>query len=323
MKLPAHLVCVLFAMGIAMGIAGETRAADFPAKPVRLIVPFPPGGTVDVVARLIGDKLRTTWSQPVVIENRVGGNGTLGVDHVAKSVPDGHTLLVHAFLLITVPHLQRTPYEVTRDLVGVTQTLATAYALAATPKTGFSSWDDVVAAARKDPKRLNYGSGGNGSAQHLLIEMAANAAKIELTHVPYKGNGPAQQAFLSGEIDLIFDPTNTVIPLVKGGKARALLVSGDKPLDGLPGTPPLGRVYPGLGIEGWHGVYAPAATPKAVVDQISSAVRAAVLAPDLSTRFREMGFEPTGLESAAFHEIMRRDYERWGKVIRDNNIRAD
>ncbi len=202
MQLFGRLVCVLF----AVCIASQVGAADFPAKPVRLIVPFPPGGTVDVVARLIGDKLRTTWSQPVVVENRVGGNGTLGVDHVAKSAPDGHTLLVHAFLLITVPHLQRTPYDVIRDLVGVTQTLATAYALAATPRTGFSSWEDVVTAARKDPKRLNYGSGGNGSAQHLLLEMAANAAKIELTHVPYKGNGPAQQAFLAGEIDLIFDP---------------------------------------------------------------------------------------------------------------------
>ena len=319
MKLLVRLSFVL----IAMGSAAQIMAADFPARPVRLIVPFPPGGTVDVVARLIAEKLRTAWTQPVVVENRVGGNGTLGVDQVAKSAPDGHTLLAHAFLLITVPHLQRTPYEVTRDLVGVAQTLATAYALAATPKTGFSSWNDVISTARKDPKRLNYGSGGNGSAQHLFVEMAANAAKIELTHVPYKGNGPMQQAFLSGEIDLMFDPTNTVIPLTKSGKARALLVSGDRELDGLPGTPPLGRVYPGLGIEGWHGVYAPAATPKAIVDQISAAVRAAVLSPDLAARFREMGFEPSGLESGAFNDVIRRDFERWGRVIRDNNIRAD
>ncbi len=319
MTVLARLVFVL----ISLGIASQSGAADFPTKPVRLIVPFPPGGTVDVVARLIADKLRTAWPQPVLVENRVGGNGTLGVDQVAKSAPDGHTLLAHAFLLITVPHLQRTPYEVTRDLVGVAQTLATAYALAATPKTGFSSWNDVIAAARKDPKRLNYGSGGNGSAQHLFVEMAANAAKIELTHVPYKGNGPMQQAFLSGEIDLMFDPTNTVIPLTKSGRARALLVSGDRELDGLPGTPPLGRVYPELGIEGWHGVYAPAGTPKAVVDQVSAAVRAAVLSPDLAARFREMGFEPSGLESSAFNDIIRRDFERWGKVIRDNNIRAD
>ncbi|MSQ20665.1 MAG: tripartite tricarboxylate transporter substrate binding protein [Betaproteobacteria bacterium] len=304
-------------------VAGHAIAADFPVKPVRLIVPFPPGGTIDVVARLIGDKLRTTWTQPVIVENRVGGNGTLAVDHVAKSAPDGHTLLVHAFLLVTVPHLQRTPYDVTRDLVGVTQTLATAYALAATTKSGFTSWDDVIAAARKDPKRLNYGSGGNGSAQHLFVEMAANAARIELTHVPYKGNGPAQQAFLSGEIDLMFDPTNTVIPLVKSGRARALLVSGDRELAGLPGTPPLGRVYGGLGIDGWHGIYAPAATPKPIVDQISSAVRGAVLSPELSARFRDMGFEAVGLESTAFNELIRRDFERWGKVIRDNNIRAD
>ncbi len=314
-----RLICVV----LVVGLAGEIRAADFPSKPVRLIVPFPPGGTIDVVARLIGDKLRTSWPQPVLVENRVGGSGSLAVEHVAKSAPDGHTLLVHAFLLITVPHLQRTPYDVTRDLVGVTQTLATAYALAATPRSGFSTWDDVIAAARKAPKRLNYGSAGNGTAQHLFIEMAANAAKIEFTHVPYKGNGPLQQAFLSGEIDLMFDPTNTVIPLVKSARARALLVSGERDLAGLPGTPPLGRLYPGLGIDGWHGIYAPAATPKAIIDQVASAVRAAVLSPDLSARFREMGFEPTGLESGVFNEIIRRDFERWGTVIRDNNIRAD
>lgn len=308
---------------LGLTAAGTTLAQEFPNKPVRLLVPFPPGGTLDLVGRLLADRLRTVWTQPVIVENRVGANTALAVDQVAKSAPDGHTLLVHAFLVVTVPHLQKVPYEVNRDLVGVAQTATTAYALAASAKSGLNTWDDVMTAARKEPGKLNYGSGGNGSAQHLFIAMIANAAQVSLTHVPYKGNGPAMQAFLAGDVELLFDPTNTVINMVKAGKARALMVSGAKPHEALPGVPAMGALYPQLAIDGWHGVYAPAATPKPILDQLSSAIRAAVLSAELSARFREMGFEPSGLESGPFTEVMRRDYERWGKVIRDNNIRAD
>lgn len=316
-------VCAVVLLLIGFALGGPAIAQEFPSKPVRLLVPFPPGGTLDLVGRMLADRLRTVWAQPVIVENRVGANTALAVDQVAKSVPDGHTLLVHAFLVVTVPHLQKVPYDVNRELVGVTQTATTAYALAANAKSGLDSWEALVAAARKHPGKLNYGSAGNGSAGHLFIEMVANTAKVSLTHVPYKGTGPAMQGFLAGEIELLFDPTNTVINLVKSGKGRALLVTGTRPHEGLPGVPAMGVIYPHLAIDGWHGVFASAATPKPILDQLSSAIRAAVLSPELSARFREMGFESSGLESGPFTEIMRRDYERWGKVIRDNNIRAD
>lgn len=315
--------CAVGLLVIGFALGGSAIAQEFPSKPVRLLVPFPPGGTLDLVGRMLADRLRTVWTQPVIVENRVGANTALAVDQVAKSAPDGHTLLVHAFLVVTVPHLQKVPYDVNRELVGVAQTATTAYALAANAKSGVESWEALVAAARKDPGKFNYGSAGNGSAGHLFIEMVANTAKVSLTHVPYKGTGPAMQGFLAGEIELLFDPTNTVINLVKSGKGRALLVTGTRPHEGLPGVPAMGLIYPHLAIDGWHGVFAPAATPKSILDQLSSAIRAAVLSPELSARFREMGFEASGLESGPFTEIMRRDYERWGKVIRDNNIRAD
>lgn len=319
------LAAVVLVCGGWLGPASFSSAIaqEFPSRPVRLFVPFPPGGTLDLVGRLLADRLRTVWTQPVIVENRVGANTALAVEQVIKSPPDGHTLLIHAFLVVTVPHLQKVPYDVNRELVGVAQTAITAYALAASAQSGFTTWDEVVAAAHKQPGKFNYGSGGNGSAQHLFIEMIANAAKASLTHVPYKGNGPALQALLAGDVALLFDPTNTVISLVKSGKARALMVTGDKPNEGLPGVPAMGVLHPQLAIDGWHGVFAPAATPKPILDQLSAAVRAAVLSPALTARFREMGFEASGLESGPFTEVMRRDYERWGRVIRENNIRSD
>ncbi len=299
-------------------------AADFPSKPVRLVVPFPPGGALDTAARLIAAKLHDNWRAPVIVENRAGAAGTIGVDYVAKSAPDGHTLVINAWsLTVATPHLQRTPYDVTRDLIGVVQTAVTNFVLAASLKTGVSTLGELVELAKKDPGRLNYASAGNGSGMHLYTELVKSAAKINLTHVPYKGEGPALQALLAGEVNLLFGTTGPLIPFVRAGKVRALMVTGAKPLEGLPNVPPMDTVYPGLSIEGWHGIFAPAATPRAVVDRIAADVRAAVLSPDLSSRFREMGFESTGVPSERFGEIVRRDYERWGQVIRENNIRAD
>lgn len=311
------------ATGVLSMLPLSVVAQDFPSKPVRLVVPFPAGGTIDTVARLIAEKMRSGWSQPVIVENRAGGNGAVGVDFVAKSPPDGHTLLVHAFLLVTVPHLQKTPYDVPRDFVGVAQTIATQYALMTTTKSGLASWNDVVSEAKKQPGKLNYGSGGNGSAQHLYVELARSIAGIALTHIPYKGNALAIQGLLAGDIDLLFDPTNTVIPMVQSGKARALLVTGQKPLDGLPGTPTFDSVFPGMSIDGWHGVFAPSATPQPVIEHLSTAVSAAVRAPEIAERFRQMGFEASGLPTGEFNAVMRRDYARWGKLIRDNGIRPD
>jgi tripartite-type tricarboxylate transporter receptor subunit TctC len=307
---------------LAAGVMAAT-AAEFPGKQVRLVVPVPPGGPIDAGARLIAAKLHDTWRQPVIVENRAGAASTIGVDYVAKSAPDGYTLVIAAMIILTAPQMQHMPFDVLRDLVGVVQTAEISYAFAAHPKTGVSTFGELIERARKEPGRLNYASAGSGSGMHLLTEMVKSAAKINLTPVPYKGEGPALQALLAGEVDLLFASSVNIVPLAKAGRVRALMVSGAKPLKGLPGVPPMDTLYPGLSIEGWHGIFAPAATPRAVVDQIAADVRAAVLSPDLSGRFREMGFEPTGVPSEQFGEIVRRDYERWGRIIRENNIRAD
>jgi len=308
---------------LAAGAMAAAVAADFPSKPVRLVVPFSPGGTFDVEARLMAARLQDNWRQPVIVENRAGANTILGVDYAAKSAPDGHTVVLHAGSIVATPQMQRTPYDFTRDLVAVVQTAEVRYVLAASLKTGVSTIAELIEIARKDPDRLNYSSSGNGTPLHLYVELVKRAANVNLTHIPYKGNGPAMQALLAGDVDLIFDISSSIIPLANAGKVRALLVTGAKPFESLPNVPPFNTVYPGISIDGWHGIFAPAATPRAIVDQIAADVRAVVLSPDISKRFREMGFETTGIPSERFGEIVRRDYERWGQIIREKNIRVD
>jgi len=298
-------------------------AADFPSRPVRLVVPFSPGGTFDVEARLMAARLQDIWRQPVIVENRAGANTILGVDYAAKSAPDGHTMVLHAGSIVATPQMQRTPYDFTRDLVAVVQTAEVRYVLAASLKTGVSTIGELVEIAKKEPDRLNYSSSGNGTPLHLYVELVKRAANVNLTHIPYKGNGPAMQALLAGDVDLIFDISSSIIPLANAGKVRPLLVTGAKSFESLPNVPPFNTVYPGISIDGWHGIFAPAATPRAIVDQIAADVRAVVLSPDISRRFREMGFEATGIPSERFGEIVRRDYERWGQIIREKNIRVD
>jgi tripartite-type tricarboxylate transporter receptor subunit TctC len=319
----AHRVQRLLAsLLLALGITAA-GAADFPGKPVRIVVPFPPGGTLDIEARLIAAKLRENWTQPIIVENRPGANGAIGVDYTARSAPDGHTMVLNASLIVTTPQLQRTPYDLNRDLVGIVQTAVFSFILAASPRTGVSTIGELVELARKDPGRLNYASAGIGTGIHMYAELVKSAARINVTHVPYKGEGLAMQALLAGEVDLIFTTASAIVPLAKAGKLRALMVTGTKPLESLPNAPPMDAVYPGLNIDPWHGIFAPAATPKAVVDQIAADVRAAIASPELSSRFREMGLEPTVVTADRFGEIVRRHYERWGQLIRENNIRAD
>jgi tripartite-type tricarboxylate transporter receptor subunit TctC len=297
--------------------------AEFPTRPVRLIVPFPPGGPLDIVGRLVGRKLSEQWAQPVVIENRPGASGAIGTSELAKSTPDGYTLLVNSTPIVSTPHMQKLPYDTLNDVVGVSQIAAIDYVLVATPKSGIGSVEELIARAKQQPGKLNYASAGNGSGQHLFVELMKGAAGADIRHIPYKGAAAAVQAVLAGEVDLMFEVSVGVLAQIKAGRLRPLLVTGAKPVEALPGVPAFDSVFPGVGIEAWHGMFAPAAAPAAVLQQVAADVRTAVLSPEVSARLRELGFQPTGLAYPRFQEVVARDLERWGKVIRDNNIRAD
>ena len=307
-----------------LAVAGTGVAADSPTKPVHLVVPFPPGGTLDIVGRMLARQMQEGWGEPVIVENRGGAGSIIGVDYVAKSAPDGYTLVLNAATpMVTVVHLQKVPYDLTRDLVGVAQTAQIDYALAVSPRSGVTTIKELVELARRQPGKLNYASAGTGSGMHMYMELAKNAAKMDITNIPYKGNGPAMQAVLAGEVDLIFDTILSIIPLAKAGKVRPLMVSSAKPAPALPGVPTMDSLYPGSSIPGWHGVFTAAATPKDVIDKLADNIRKAVLSPQMAGRLRELGFEPTGMGSERFNELVRRDSWRWAKIIRDNNIRAE
>ena len=309
------LAFLLLATAVAQG-------QEFPSRPVRLVVPFPPGGPLDISGRLIGKELQDRWGQPVVVENKPGS--TIGPEFTVKSAPDGYTLMIISSTpLVTLPHLQKVPYDVLKDLVGVTQTTLLTYALVANPSSGIGSIQELIERAKKEPGKLNYASAGNGSGQHLYVELFKTAAGIDLTHVPYKGAAPALQAVLSGEPPLMLDVTVAVIPHVKSGKLRALMVTGDKPLEQLPGAVPFDSLFPGLGIPGWHGIFATGGTPKPVLDKLAADIRWALALPTVAGRFRELGVEPSGVSGDEFNAVVRRDYAAWGEIIRKNRLRAD
>jgi tripartite-type tricarboxylate transporter receptor subunit TctC len=303
-------------------LAPGALAQDFPSKPVRLVVPFPPGGPLDISGRLIGKELQERWGQPVIVENKPGS--TIGPEYTVKSAPDGYTLMIISSTpLVTLPHLQDVPYDVLKDLVGITQTTLLTYALVVNPATGINSIQDLIERAKKEPGRINYASAGNGSGQHLYVELLKHAAGIKLVHVPYKGAAPALQAVLSGEPGIMLDVTVAVIPHVKSGKLRALMVTGAKPLEQLPGAVPFDSLFPGLGIPGWHGIFTAAGTPKPVLDKLATDIRAVLQLPAVANRFRELGVEPSGISGDEFNAIVQRDYARWGEIIRANRLRAD
>src|SRR6266567_2298151 len=218
MKRTAAVLSALLAL--AAGARTPALSREFPSKPVRLVVPFPPGGPLDIAGRLIGKELQDRWEHPVIVENKPGS--TIGPEYVVKSAPDGYTLMIISSTpLVTLPHLQKVPYDVLKDLVGVTQTTLLTYAFVVNPASGIGSIQELIARAKKEPGRLNYASAGNGSGQHLYVELLKSAAGISLTHVPYKGAAPALQAVLAGEPGMMLDVTVAVMPHVKSGKLRA------------------------------------------------------------------------------------------------------
>ncbi len=317
--------CTYFFLGLLSVVLGSASfAADFPSRPVRLVVPFTAGGTLDVTARMIAAKLHDIWGQSVIVDNRVGGNGAIGADHVVRSPADGYTLLYNGSLIVVTQQLQKTTFDMTKDLVPVVQPVVYWHVLCVSPKLPVNSFTELVELAKKQPGKLNYGSGGLGSSLHLYMERLKSNLKLDIAHIPYKGSAPATQALLAGEVDLVFDTTSAMLPLIKAGKVKPMVVTGEKRMEVLSNVPTLTSFIPGMAEEpGWHGIFTPAGTPKAVVDKVAADVRAAVMSVELSAKFKDMEFQPSGLQSDAFAEVVKKDFDKWSKLIRENNIRGE
>lgn len=320
MKNPLLRPLLLLALALPLAL----HAQDYPSRPVRIVVPFQPGGGSDTLGRLLAEKLTARWGQPVVVENRAGAGGNLGAGFVAQALADGHTLLLSSPgpVVINQSLYKSLPFD--PDGFVPVSVIATNYGvLAVHPRTGLADVAALVAAARAAPDKLNFASAGSGTTPHLAGELFKSMAGVRLTHVPYKGAGPGFAALLGGEVDLMFVDVFIALPHVRTGRLRALALGGGARNPLLPGVPVLGEVLPGFEYSVWQGLVAPAGTPSAVASRISGAVADIVRQPDVAKRLADVGLEAVGSSPAEMGAVMRQDREKWGKVVRETGARAD
>lgn len=321
----------LLGMGGALALAGSrptaARAqgtAAFPSRPVRLVVPFTPGGAADVLMRLLQPKLQEAWQQPVLVENKPGGSTILGTDLVAKSPPDGHTLLVATSAFQVNPSLQPSlPYDTLRDFAAVTQLTAAYFALFAHPTVEANTLPELIALAKKNPGKLSYASPGIATGPHLTAELLKSMAGIDLLHVPYKGFAQAQQDVFSGRVPLLSGFLGTAMPFIRQGRLKAIAVSSPQRLSVAPEVQTFAETLPGFSAVSVVGVVAPSGTPRAVIERLSADFARAVRSPDVVEHLAQRGDLPAGSTPAQYDALIRSEIEQWGKVIRSAGIRAE
>ncbi len=297
----------------------------YPDKPVRMLVPFAPGGGSDIVARLLAQKTGVLWNQSVVVDNRGGGGGVAGTNAVAKSAPDGYTLLLTSISIAYAPALYGSlPYDTERELAPCVLLVVQPSILGVHPALPVKSVAELIALAKTKPGEIRYSSGGGGSAPHLAAEIFRSTAGIQLTHVPYKGGGAIVTAVLSGEVQMLFAGVASLMPHIKVGRLRALAVTGTTRSKAAPDLPSIAEAgLPGAEFDGWYGLLLPAATPRDIVARINADYNKVLAAADVQERLLVSGFEPLGGTPQKFDDYLRSETRKWTKVVREANIRID
>jgi tripartite-type tricarboxylate transporter receptor subunit TctC len=297
----------------------------YPNKPVRIVVPFPPGGGGDAVVRIIGNQLGQRLGQPVIIENRPGASGYIGAQAVANAAPDGYTILMgFDGSVVVAPRLIKAPFDLLADFAPITKLNDATLVLAAHPSVGAKSLKELIELSRTRPGGLAYGSSGPATTTHLAGVLLAQRAGMNLTHVPYKGGGQAVTDVVGGQIPLIFTVLPTVSAFIKDGRLNAIAVASAKRSAVLPDIPTMAESgLPGFEVNSWYGLFAPAKTPKPIIDRLQAEVAAVLAQPDIRERYINAGLEPVGNKPAEFAEQVRADIQRWQKVVKDADIRID
>jgi len=313
-------------LATAAGLGAPNALAQTASgAPVRLIVPFTPGTGIDLIARQVGPRLAERLGRPVVVDNRAGASGNLGTEAVVRAAPDGSTLLVTVNTLVMNRALYPSlSFDPLRDLDPVTLTSWGQLVLVANPKTGITSAQDLIARARAKPGTLNYGSPGNGTPHHLAMELVKKQAGVFITHIPYRGTGPAVTDLLGGQIDVMFLPIHVALQHVKAGSLRALAISSDKPHPLLPDVPPLRSLNLGnLDVDMWYGVLAPKGTPGPLIERLNGELKAILALPEVRSAFETQGMTPASSTAQEFGALIERDAARWAEVIKAQKISAD
>ena len=318
----------IFLMAAAVMLAPNFVAAQaveaWPDKPVKLIVPFPPGGPTDTVARIISTGLQTLWKQPVVVDYKPGAGTTLGTNIVAKSPADGYTLGMAITALTINPSLQANlPYDTKKDLVGVSQVAQAHFGLFAHPSQPFNNMQELIAYAKKNPNALSYATPGTGTGTHLAGEMLANMAGIRLLHIPYKGSAPAQQDMIGGRVPLLFDVLFSSMPFVKDNRMKVIALSSPKRAVSNPEIPLIAEAVPGFSAVSAIGIIGPAGMPPALLQKISADIGLVVRSAEVVARMQQLGMEPVGSTSDQYNAQIRQDIDKWAAIVKSAGIKLE
>jgi tripartite-type tricarboxylate transporter receptor subunit TctC len=317
MKTVIRLLVAAFAL-----VPQAAHAQQYPVKPIRWIVPFPPGGSTDLLARVVGAKLTEEWGQQVVVENRGGAGGTLGAAEAAKAAPDGYTLLMGA-IHHTIAHTAypKLPYDFGKDFAPISVVAIVPNVVVVNAQMPVKSARDLIEHAKANPGKLSYASAGMGTAHHLIGELFSQRADVKILHVPYKGSGPAVTDLVGGQVHMMFDTVPPSLPHIKSGKLRALAVTTAKRSAALPEVPTLSEAaLPGFDVTTWFGALAPAKTPPDIIARLNGAIVKILGLPDVQKRLLEAGAEPVGSSADEMAARIRREIADYGKIVRQANI---
>jgi tripartite-type tricarboxylate transporter receptor subunit TctC len=306
-------------------LAGAAMAQGFPTKPLRIIIGFPPGGAIDIIARTMAPKMGADLGQPVVVENRAGAGGVIGMQSVAKAEADGHTLFMGTMgnFSITPALVKDLPYIVLKDFAPVTQVASSGFVLYVNPKLPVKNVRELIAYAKANPQAVNFSSSGNGGLPHMAGEMFNAAAGIRMTHVPYKGSAPSLADVIGGQVQLTFEAVAIGLPHVRSEKLRALAVTDLQSMAVLPGVPTVAEALPGFNVKNWFGVAVPAGTAADRIARVQRSIALALRDPEVAKTLASLGVDPVADQPAQFAAYIRSESERWQKLISEAGIKAD
>ncbi len=310
--------------GLLAAVCVGAAAQEFPKAPVHLIVPFPPGGPTDFMARIVSQKLGEMWGQQVVLDYRAGAGTLIGVQAMAKAAPDGYTIgIVNAAFTINPVLRKSMPYNTVKDLAGITQLYASHLVIVANPKAPFNTVAELVAYAKKNPGTLSFGSPGSGGTSHLAGELLNRTAGIDMVHVPYKGSVPAQSDVMGERLPLMIDASSSALPFVAAGRLKLIATTGPRRLPGHAQYPTVGETYPGYEVTGLLGLVAPRATPRALVHRIQADTATVLRSPEVRPKIEETGSEIVASSPEEFDAAIQAEMAKWSKVVREAKIEAE
>ena len=323
MKASLRVVSLMLAMGLAGSGAGA-ETDRYPVKPIRMVVPFTPGGSNDLLGRVLAQKLHATWGQPTIIDNRPGGGSTIGIETVVRAVPDGYTLLLTSGGIASNVSLYKLSFNPVRDLAPVALLAQMPYLLAVHPSVPAKSALELISLAKAQPGKLTFASSGVGTSSHLTGEMFRLQAKIDMLHIAFKGGGPAVNAVIGGEVQVIFNVITGTLPYARSGKLRALGVSTSQRIEVAPDLPTISESgLPGYEVIAWYNLFAPAGTPRPVINKINAEINRILQQPDVRERLLTLGVVPLSGTPEALGDYLQFEITRWAKLIREAGIKAE